>query len=128
MRIGRIFRLFRLLRIFRSVKILISHVFKNRIKGAFKSAFTIAILIVICCSISILIVENDPQSNIKTAVDAIYWSLSSLITGYSGKFPITTEGKAIGLILMFTGIGLIGTFTAYVASWFIEEDLKREKK
>ena len=127
MRIGRIFRLFRLLRIFRSVKTLIIYVFKNRIKGALKASMTIAVLIVICSSIGILMVEHDPESNIKTAFDALYWSLTSLVTGYSGKFPVTVEGKMIGLVLMFTGIGLIGTFTAYVASWFIEEDLKENE-
>lgn len=128
MRIGRALRLFRLIRIFRSVKILISHVFQNRIKGALKSAFTIAVLIVIVCSIGILIVEKDPHSTIKTAFDALYWSLSSLITGYTGMSPVTMEGKMIQLVLMFTGIALIGTFTAYVASWFIEEDAKNKNK
>ena len=128
MRIGRILRLFRLLRIFRSVKVLVSYVFQNRVKGALKSALTIAVLIVIVCSIGILIVEKDPQSTIKTAFDAIYWSMSSLITGYTGLTPVTVEGRLIQLVLMFTGIGLIGVFTAYVASWFIEEDMKKDKK
>ena len=79
------------------------------------------ILILIVSSIGILIVEKDPTSNIKTAVDAIYWSLASLASGYSGRFPVTMEGKIIGIILMFTGIGLLGTITASITSWFIKE-------
>jgi len=128
MRIGRIFRLFRLLRIFRSAKIIITQIFKNRGRGAIKAALTITILIVILASIGILIVETGPQCNIKTADDAVYWALTTLVSGYSGKFPVTVEGKFIGTILMFTGIGLLGTFTAFVASWFIEEDLKKDKE
>ena len=128
MRIGRIFRLFRLLRIFRSVKILITYVFNNRMKGVLKAALTIAVLIIIVSSIGILIVEKDPTSNIKTAIDAIYWSLSSLASGYSGRFPVTAEGKMIGIVLMFTGVGLLGTITASIAAWFIEEHQKSNIK
>jgi voltage-gated potassium channel len=35
------------------------------------------------------------------------------------KYPVTTEGRIIDTILMFVGVGLFGTFTAYISSWFI---------
>ena len=38
--------------------------------------------------------------------------------GYGDNFPVTTEGRVIAAILMTAGVGLFGTFTAYVASWF----------
>ena len=120
MRIGRLLRLVRLVRIFRSVKVLIT-MFNNRVKGILETGVTMTILILIVSSIGILIVEKDPASNIKTAVDAIYWSLASLASGFSGKFPVTMEGKIIGIIIMFTGIGLLGTITASITSWFIKE-------
>lgn len=41
--------------------------------------------------------------------------------GYGDKFPVTTEGRCIAAILMTAGVGLFGTFTAYVASWFVTE-------
>lgn len=112
LRWARVFRLIKLLRIIRSGRRLVSFVFKNRIIGALESAMTITILMVICCSIAILIVEKDPASTITTAFDAIYWSMGQLITGYTGLSPVTHEGKIIQLVLMFTGIALIGTFTA----------------
>jgi voltage-gated potassium channel len=79
----------------------------------------VTLLVVMFSSISILIVETDPASNIKSAEDAIWWSLVTVTTvGYGDKFPITTEGRIIGVILMFVGVGIFGTFTAYLASWF----------
>lgn len=42
--------------------------------------------------------------------------------GYGDKFPVTTEGRIIAAILMTAGVGLFGTFTAYVASWFVTEN------
>ena len=77
LRFGRIFRLIRLLRIiraFRSTKMLIHHVFSNKAQGTLISAVMVSILIVIFSAISILQVENDPNSNIKTAEDAIWWA------------------------------------------------------
>jgi voltage-gated potassium channel len=72
-------------------------------------------------SIAILQFEKDVNSNIKTAEDAIWWSYVTITTvGYGDKFPITTEGRIIGAMLMTAGVGIFGTFTALVSSWFIQ--------
>ena len=131
-RYGRLFRLVRLLRIlraFRSVKVLVKHIFKNRVQGTISMVAIITCLIVIFSSISILVVEKDPNSNIKTAEDAIWWSLVTVTTvGYGDKYPVTTEGRLIGVVLMFVGVGMFGTFTAYVASWFTAGTIKENEK
>jgi voltage-gated potassium channel len=128
LRLGRLYRLIRLLRTlraFRSVRVLVKHVFRNRSRGTVSLVAIITCLILIFSSISILIVEKDPTSNIKTAQDAVWWSLVTVTTvGYGDKFPVTTEGRVIGVILMFVGVGMFGTFTAYVASWFTASNLK----
>lgn len=118
----RLIRLIRVLRAFRSTKHLVQHIFKNRAKGAFTVVSIIAILLIIFSSIAILEVEDDPNSNIKTAEDAVWWSYVTITTvGYGDKFPVTTEGRIIACFLMTAGVGLFGTFTAYVASWFVED-------
>lgn len=120
-RLFRLIRLFRVLRVFRSSRVLIQFVFQNRIKGTFTAAFVITLLVVIFSSISILIVEKAPESNIKTAEDAIWWALVTVTTvGYGDKYPVTTEGRLIAVILMFTGVGLFGVFTGYISSLFVK--------
>jgi voltage-gated potassium channel len=136
-RVGRIFRLIRLMRVvrgFHSTKKVITHIYKNKAQGALTSVAVIAFLLVIFSAIAILQVETDPNSNIKTAEDAIWWAYVSITTvGYGDKFPVTTEGRMIAAILMTAGMGLFGTFTAYVASWFVidkkiqDESLEDEK-
>ncbi|MBP1631172.1 MAG: ion transporter [Bacteroidetes bacterium] len=125
LRAGRLLRLIRLLRIvraFRSTKHLVDHIFKNKAKGTLTSVFIIAVLLVIFSAIAILQVEDDPNSNIKTAEDAMWWAYVTVTTvGYGDKFPVTTEGRIIAAALMTVGVGLFGTFTAYVASWFAKE-------
>ncbi len=125
MRAGRALRLIRLLRIlraFRSTKNLVHHIFERKTKGALTTAAIIAILMVIFSSIAILQVEKDAASNIKTAEDAIWWAYVTITTvGYGDKFPVTTEGRIIAALLMTVGVGLFGTFTAFLASWFVEQ-------
>jgi voltage-gated potassium channel len=127
-RAGRLLRLVRLLRVlrtFRSTKILVTYLFKSKIKGTMMSVFIITLLIVIAASVSILIVEKDPCSNIKTAEDAIWWTMETITTvGYGDKYPVTTDGRIIGIILMISGVGLFGTYTAYIASLFVNSDKK----
>ena len=124
-RAGRLLRLIRILRIvraFKTTKKFIDHVYANKAQGAFASISTLAVLLVIFSAIGILQVETDPNSNIKTAEDAIWWAYVTVTTvGYGDKFPVTTEGRIIAAILMTAGVGLFGTFTAYISSWFISD-------
>lgn len=125
---GRAFRLLRLLRIlraFRSMRHLIRHLYHSRVHGTFQSVLLIALILVIFSSIVILEVETAPHSNIKTAEDAIWWSYVTITTiGYGDYYPVTTAGRLVAMVLMTAGVGLFGTFTAYVASWFAQGDLK----
>jgi voltage-gated potassium channel len=106
----------------------LDHLFANKAKGTFYSATVLAVLLIIFSAIAILQVENDPNSNIKTAEDAIWWAYVTITTvGYGDKFPVTTEGRIIAAMLMTAGVGLFGTFTAYVASWFVK-DKKEERE
>ena len=124
LRAGRILRLIRLIRVFRalkSTKLIYEHINRNKKQSAITSVALISILMVIFSSIAILQFEKDVNSNIKSAEDAIWWSYVTITTvGYGAKFPITTEGRLIGAILMTAGVGIFGTFTALVSSWFLE--------
>ena len=138
-RVGRAFRLIRILRVlraFRSIRDFAGHVFRHRTQGAFSSVAIIAVLMWIFSSIAILQVEDAPDSNIKTAGDALWWSYVTITTvGYGDRYPVTAEGRIIAAVLMTVGAGLVGTFTGFLASWFVEgrkeeqeEEEAQEKK
>jgi len=38
--------------------------------------------------------------------------------GYGDKYPVTGAGRLIAAALMTVGVGLFGTFTGFLASWF----------
>ncbi len=132
LRAGRLFRLIRLLRVlraFRSTRVLINHIFKSKVKGTMTAVGIITVLIIIFSSISILIVETVPESNIKSAEDAVWWTMATLATvGYGDRYPVTTEGRIIGIFVMIAGVGLVGAYTGFIASLFVGEDREAEKK
>jgi voltage-gated potassium channel len=68
-------------------------------------------------------------SNIHNYPDALWWAIVTVTTvGYGDRFPVTGGGRAVAVVLMLVGIGLIGTLTATVASVFVKEhtDANRE--
>ncbi len=131
-RAGRLFRLIRLIRViraFRSTRHLVQQVFENKVKGTLTSVAIIAVLVLLFSSIAILEVETAPNSNIKTAEDAVWWSYVTITTvGYGDKYPVTTEGRLIAVVLMTVGVGLFGTFTAFVSSWFVKDNTKHPEQ
>jgi voltage-gated potassium channel len=61
-------------------------------------------------------------SNIETFGEAFWWSLVSVTTvGYGDHFPVTDEGRATAVFLMFIGIGLFSALTALLAAWVLGE-------
>lgn len=125
-RVGRLFRMIRILRIFKAFKSLkefIDTFYSDKVQGTMNSATLIAVLMLIFSSITILQVETDPDSNIRSAGDALWWSYVTITTvGYRDLYPVTLEGRLVAVALMTTGVGLFGTLTAFVASWFVKED------
>ena len=119
-RILRLIRLLRIIRAFRSTQHFVHHIYKNKAQGAFATVSVIAFLLIIFSSIAVLQFETSPNSNIKTAEDALWWSYVTITTvGYGDKYPVTGMGRVIGMILMTGGVGLFGTFSGFIASWFV---------
>jgi voltage-gated potassium channel len=59
--------------------------------------------------------------------DALWWAVVTVTTvGYGDKVPMTGGGKWVAAGLMFTGIGLVGTLTASIASYFVQEQRSQE--
>ncbi len=120
-RLIRIIRILRILRGIRSTRHIAKVIFANRAKGTLASVSMISFLLIVSSSIAILNCETAPDSNIKTASDAIWWSFVTITTvGYGDFYPVTLTGRIIAAILMVAGVGMLGAFTAYVALFFIQ--------
>jgi voltage-gated potassium channel len=66
-------------------------------------------------------------------LDGIWWAIVTASTvGYGDIAPATFGGRAIAVVLMLSGIGLISTFSASVTSYFVGQqeaaDLKEVRE
>lgn len=122
----RLFRLFKAYRIINNVGVSkVTHdFFKNPAASALYLILFLIIMLLEFGSIAILYVEqSNPDANIKTASDAIWWVYVTITTvGYGDRYPVTNDGRAIGMLVMLAGVGLFGVLTGFLANRFLPSD------
>lgn len=60
--------------------------------------------------------------------DAIWWSIVTLTTvGYGDISPGTVGGQVVAVVIMFFGIGVLGTFSGVLASVLVDQKLRSDR-
>jgi len=120
-RAARVMRILRVLRAVKSARLIAHFVVMRRAESAFLAATLLSLLLIVCSSIAILQFEASVAgSNIRTAQDAMWWAVSTMTTvGYGDTYPTTAEGRLVAVFLMAAGVGVFGTVSGLVASWFL---------
>jgi voltage-gated potassium channel len=95
-------------------------VVRDRPGNAFASVLLTVFLLVTFASLGSLLLEHGPESNIRSAEDAIWWSMTTITTvGYGDHFPTTIQGRMLAMGVMLCGVGLFGTLSGLVSSWLV---------
>jgi len=90
----------------------------------YKNALLSLALLIFVGTIGSYYFEHYTNEQFSTLADGLWWSFVTISTvGYGDKYPITTGGKLVGLIMMFGGIGIFG----YLAGSIIEDIIKRQR-
>jgi voltage-gated potassium channel len=94
---------------------------RRSLRNAVLLAVAVSAIVVLTVAGVVLIFERgNPQATITTYPDALWWAISTLTTvGYGDVYPVTAGGKVAALVLMLTGIALVGVLTAAIAAWFV---------
>lgn len=84
--------------------------------------FIASVFVAYISAVQITISERDLDgSNIKNFGDGLWWAVTTVTTvGYGDRYPTTTEGRLLAVLLMIVGISLVGVITASVAAWFVK--------
>lgn len=131
LRLGRVARVARILRVLRGVRatrLLSGALIQRRAQSVFFAALLISLLLIVFASVAVLQFETAPESNIKDGADALWWSFVTITTvGYGDRFPVTAEGRVVAVILMTAGVGMFGTFSGLMASWFLAPRARHEE-
>lgn len=123
-RLLRVFRLFRVRRLIegRSPRRLIADFVRSRAEAAAYVVVVMALLVIVLGASLVALVEvPNPDSNIDTAGDALWWTFVTITTvGYGDKYPVTEAGRFVGVLTMAVGIGIFGVLTSFLAKVFLE--------
>jgi voltage-gated potassium channel len=58
----------------------------------------------------------------------MWWAVTTVTTvGYGDRYPVTAVGRMVAFALMVGGIAQLGTVTATLASWLVE-NVEAEKE
>ncbi len=129
LRIFRVFRIVRAGRLMRTfgVKNMVNEIVNNRAGSALYLAIFGIITVAEVAAIIMLSAESkNPDANIKTAGDAIWWVFVTLTTvGYGDRYPTTLVGRMAGVFVMFSGVALIGVLASFLASFFMAQPKKK---
>ena len=111
----------RLLRVFLVLRKALAKVSTDKIAG---SIVSIVIVVVLGSAFLMWWVEGSTEgATITSFRRAVWWAVVTTTTvGYGDYTPITPVGRAIAILLMILGIGLIGTVSATVAAWFVTRE------
>lgn len=80
-------------------------------------------IFIIMFALAIYSVESSaPGAMIRDLPTAYWWTFTTLATvGYGDVYPVTGIGRAIAVIVMLYGVGLVAVATGALASWIIEK-------
>jgi voltage-gated potassium channel len=131
----RLLRVFRLAKVYRLLKNynpkrIINEIIDNRAQMAI---YIIVVLVVVVLQVGGVWVlrfeENNPDANIKTGADALWWAFVTITTvGYGDRYPITSGGRLVGIALMVCGVGIFSTFAGFIANSFLAPRKKKEEE
>jgi len=131
------FRIFRLFRIYKAYRIVQKHggrqvliyLSQNRAESALYILVLMVILIIEGGAFMVLQAERASDSaNIQTASDAIWWAYVTITTvGYGDRFPVTTQGRLVGILVLTTGVAVFATFAGLISSKLLASPAKEEE-
>src|SRR5574337_653655 len=83
-----------------------------------KTSIADLISVIVLAEIAAILVlqaeQVNPDANIVTGQDAVWWVFVSITTvGFGDRYPTTALGRLIGVMVMFCGIALIGVLTSF---------------
>jgi len=104
------------LKAFRKVNIFVN-------TNGLKNMFLLTFVAILFGSVGIMYAEG------MTLGDGMWWAFVTATTvGYGDLSPSTTLGRLIAAVLMIFGIGLIGSITSTITSYFLKLDNKTYKE
>lgn len=125
---GQVLEQFRAIAFFRLVRLYYILTLIQGSRFVLLSAFSI--ITIVFGALGVYLTEaGNAKANIISLSDSFWWAVQTVSTvGYGDVYPVTPEGKIIGIFVMFAGIGILATFITALGTKLIELRLNEPKK
>lgn len=118
-RAARIVRLFRVIRLIGIGSRYLTPIYKLLRTNGLDKLLIATLILLFVIPIPIVLIEP----SINTFGDALWWAVVTTTTvGYGDISPETPIGRILAVVLMLVGIGIIGTLTSAITSFFNKEE------
>ena len=126
--VGQVLEQFRVIAFFRLVRLYYILTLIQGSRFVLLSAFSI--ITIVFGALGVYLTEAGyAGANIRNLPDAFWWAVQTVSTvGYGDVYPVTAEGRIIGIFVMFAGIGILTSFITALGTKLIELKLNVPKK
>ncbi|MCJ7796652.1 MAG: ion transporter [Thermoleophilia bacterium] len=125
------FSLARLLRVVRATRLL-NRYGERRLRVWFRerlaegAVLLVMFLVIVTLEVGGILVlwaeAGQPGANIETGGDALWWGYVTITSvGYGDMYPVTPQGRIVGVVMLTVGLLLLATVTGFVANAFLSK-------
>ncbi len=124
LRILRLITIFRLIARIKNITVYSTETIDSMFRYAHVSV--VVIVIVLAGATAFYTVEADVHPSVNNFFDALWWSAVTTTTvGYGDIYPLTWQGRMVAMVLMFVGIGVVGTVAGMVGGGIVNRHAKK---
>ncbi|MGU3841347.1 potassium channel family protein, partial [Vibrio diabolicus] len=99
-------------------KFILHQLKENRRETTVASILLLMVILITLGSSAMLFIEaKNPEANIRTGADALWWVFVTISTvGYGDHYPVTSIGKFLAVIIIVCGVGIFGMISGLITS------------
>ena len=121
------------LRSLRALRLLRAATVLSRIPGLLdrrgvRGTLLLVAVVMVGATAAVWVVEHEAGGEVRGWDSALWWTLSTMVSGDGVKAAETVAGRVLGGAVTLLGFALLGLVTATIAAWFVEQEQDEDQR